>query len=322
MVLKYDRRASEPMLKALEPGGFAHGLVQYGRSGMYGLDLQLRGKWATLYIGTTKALDLHAVARGNYILKTHKTYANRSHLRWNQNWSDSHTGNWFSDNWAEVEAYLDRVIPWVSSQGKHIQEGMVQSALSRFPGNGITTIDREAVVSYANEVEKRQSLACTSRPWVKAAHREDGAPRWWSGSKLKLSTECDLLGIMPSGALATIEVKPASAGASAIAWSPLQALQYASQFQAWLDVHPEGAVGIVNDLMLQQQRIGMREPGTLPVIDSKLPVQAVVILDSRTKETGLSRMAEVISHLGSMGKNPQVEVYLSNLAGRISPLKR
>ena len=35
MGLSYDRRVPEELLKALEPGGFAHSLVEFGGSGMW-----------------------------------------------------------------------------------------------------------------------------------------------------------------------------------------------------------------------------------------------------------------------------------------------
>jgi hypothetical protein len=38
MGLSYDRRVPEELLKALEPGGFAHSLVEFGGSGMWALD--------------------------------------------------------------------------------------------------------------------------------------------------------------------------------------------------------------------------------------------------------------------------------------------
>ena len=58
MGMSYDRRVPDELLKALEPGGFAHSLVEFGDSGMWALDLQLRGLGkirkqyrATLYVG-------------------------------------------------------------------------------------------------------------------------------------------------------------------------------------------------------------------------------------------------------------------------------
>lgn len=79
MGLSYDRRVPEEFLKALEPGGFAHSLVEFGGSGMWALDLQLRGlgeakkqHTATLYIGTTKVVDLHLKGQ-SFALSAHST---------------------------------------------------------------------------------------------------------------------------------------------------------------------------------------------------------------------------------------------------------
>jgi hypothetical protein len=322
MVLKYDRRSPELLLQALEPGGFAHGLVQYGCSGMFGLDLQLRGKLASLYIGTTKAIDLHVTANGKYKLTTHETYAHADQLKWHRNWSNTQEAKWFQENWELVESYLDRVITEVSHNGRHLQEGVVQSAISRFPGNGIAMIDREAVVNYDDMAEKRISLASTSTPWLAAAAmRGEDKPRWWRGSvPTQPSTECDILGITSKGELATIEVKPSSAGPSSIAWSPLQARQYANQFQAWLNVDQQGHARVIREFMSQQQRIGIRPSGELPPLDPRLPVKAIVVIDARVQETGLARLNEVVRYLQEIGNDPQVEVVLSNLVGRLLPL--
>ena len=75
MGMSYDRRVPNELLKVLEPGGFAHSLVEFGGSGMWALDLQLRGLGetkkqyrATLYVGTTKVLDLKLIA-GSFALR-------------------------------------------------------------------------------------------------------------------------------------------------------------------------------------------------------------------------------------------------------------
>ncbi len=323
MVLSYDRRAPELLLQSLEPGGFAHGLVQYGTSGMFGLDLQLRGKTASLYIGTTKAINLHVVSNGNFKLTTHETYANAGQHKWHRNWSEPHAANWFQEHWELVESYLDRVITGVSHNGRHLQEGVVQSAISRFSGNEITMIDREAAVSYLNEEEKRISLASTSTPWLAAAAAmcHEKVPRWWKGSMPpKHSTECDLLGVTSKGELATIEVKPFTATHSKIAWSPLQARQYANQFQAWLNVDHKDRVSVIKEFMEQQQRIGIRPPGVLQPLDPRLPVKAIVVIDARVNETGLTRLDEVVRRFHQTGNDLQVEVLLTNLVGRLLPL--
>lgn len=81
MGLSYDRRVPEELLRALEPGGFAHSLVEFGGSGMWALDLQLRGLGeakkqhrATLYVGTTKVVDLRLKGQ-SFALSAHPTLA-------------------------------------------------------------------------------------------------------------------------------------------------------------------------------------------------------------------------------------------------------
>ncbi len=52
---------------ALLPDGFAHSLAEFGASGMWALDL--RQHRATLYVGTTKVVDLH-LRGGSFALST------------------------------------------------------------------------------------------------------------------------------------------------------------------------------------------------------------------------------------------------------------
>lgn len=56
MGMSYDRRVPDELLKALEPGGFAHSLAEFGGSGMWALDLQLRP-------GDEEAIQGHLVRR-------------------------------------------------------------------------------------------------------------------------------------------------------------------------------------------------------------------------------------------------------------------
>jgi hypothetical protein len=327
MITSYDRRATPVLIEALSPGGFAHSLVEYGSSGMYGLDLQLRGvakgrKWATLYVGTTKALDLEVTQAGKFRLKTHASHATDASLRWVEAWSTLHTPEWFAAEWGSVEAYLDRVISSVSRNGKHLQEGVVQSAVSRYSGNGFAMVDREAVVSYANQAVKTRQLKAINGPWLSAVKRTDG-PTWWAGAApAKSSTECDLLAVSDDGQLTAIEIKPSSATPSAIAFSPIQARQYADQFQAWLDEHGSDGTATLTELMKQQQAIGMRSPGELPRIDAGLRVKPVVVIDSRVSKTARARLVEVVKYLRSRGSDPEVEVRYCNLIGRLHEPER
>lgn len=317
----FERRANEPLLRALEPGGFAHLLVDYAQSGMYGFDLQFRrgsgSHHATLYVGTTKALDLHANTAGKYKLAVHTSYAQKK-LLWHPSWTSWHTEAQIVEEWPSIEQFLDRVIGHIAEQGTHLKEGVVQAAVMRSPLSPFTTIDREVAISYSNQPEKDRALRASSKPWLDAGFKEN-APAWWNSSRpTKPSTECDILGLSRRGQLLAIEIKPASAGAAKIAWAPLQARQYATQIQSWVDEKGDTAAENLSELMRQQQRIGMRRSGALPRIDLSKPVRPVVVVDSRLGAQARARMFEVIEHLRETGMDPGVEVRLTNVIGRLT----
>jgi len=319
--INYDRRAPEELLVALAPKGFAHSLVLYGRSGMWGLDLQLRslspkpGRWATLYVGTTKAIDLHVDPTGRFKVSSALSY--RKAHSWNDSWSKWQDAESLAASWTEIAQYIDQVINTVILQGKHLKEGVVQSAVSR-RGGKFTMLDREGVLGFANQAEKDRTLRRICEPWLKAAERRD-PPNWWNGSKpSKQSTECDIVALTHTGQLVTIEVKPASAPASSIAWSPVQARQYADQFQAWINQDPKEAVSILADRLEQQRRIGMRSERSVPILDPSRPVKPIVAVDRRWSIVARKRMRVVVDHYEGVGKPLEVEVLEIDLIGRLT----
>ena len=122
----------EELLKALEPGGFAHSLVEFGGSGMWALDLQLRGLGetkkqhrATLYVGTTKVADLHLKGQ-SFALSAHPTLAREAN-GWVAAWAQWHHDRWFADQWADVDNYLQVVIERIVRAGTYVKEGMVRT---------------------------------------------------------------------------------------------------------------------------------------------------------------------------------------------------
>jgi hypothetical protein len=197
VVMSYDRRVPEALLAVLRPGGFAHSLVEFGASGMWALDLQLRGLGevkkqhrATLYVGTTKAMDLH-LRGGRFALSASRPYATQAN-RWDSAWGQPHDAKWLADRWPAVEVYLQRVIEQVVAGGRYVKEGMVQSAIGRFPSAGFTVLDREAVVSFGSQPEKDACIAELSARWLGALHRPD-PPAWWKTRPDRLGDECDAL---------------------------------------------------------------------------------------------------------------------------------
>ena len=260
MGLSYDRRVPDELLRALEPGGFAHSLVEFGGSGMWALDLQLRGLGAakkqhraTLYVGTTKVVDLHLKGQ-SFTLSAHPTLA-REDNGWVPRWAQWHHDRWFADQWTEVDNYLQMVIEKIVQAGTHVKEGMVQAALGRFPSTDFTVIDREAIVSFGSQLEKDACKSELAAKWLNALHRAD-PPAWWNTKPKKLGDECDVLAVSSRGDVLAIEVKPHTASDKDIAWSVLQAGMYADLFQRWADYAGGKAHEVLHDMAGQRNRIG------------------------------------------------------------------
>ena len=220
-MLSYDRRVPEELLVALEPGGFAHSLVEFGCSGMWALDLQLRGLGdvrkqhrASLYVGTTKVLDLRLNGQ-SFALSAHPTFANEAN-GWHATWAQWHDDRWLADQWAEVDNYLQVVIEAIVRAGTYIKEGMVQAAIGRFPSTDFTVIDREAIVSFSTQPEKDARKSKLTARWLDALHRDD-PPAWWKTKPTRLGDECDALAVSSNGEVLAIEVKPHTASDKDIA---------------------------------------------------------------------------------------------------------
>lgn len=89
-MIKYDRRAPDPLMEVLE-GGWASSLAEYGGCGAFALDLQLRRNydspdrgWASLYVGLTKVLDLHYHPTKGFRLAVHDSHKEAG--PWNLGW--------------------------------------------------------------------------------------------------------------------------------------------------------------------------------------------------------------------------------------------
>jgi len=323
MGLSYDRRVPEELLKALEPGGFAHSLVEFGDSGMWALDLRLRGLGeakkqhrATLYVGATKVVDLHLKGQ-SFALSAHPTFACEAN-GWVAAWAQRHHDRWFADRWAEVDNYLQVVIEKIVRAGTHVKEGMVQAALGRFPSTDFTVINREAIVSFGSQPEKDACKSELAAKWLNALHRAD-PPAWWKTKPTKLGDECDVLAVSSRGEVLAIEVKPHTASDKDIAWSVLQAGMYADLFQLWADYAGGKAHEVLHDMAGQRNRIGLSGRAGIQVA-APIKVRPVVALDLRAAQSAKEKLEAVCAHLAAAGLATDLDVRQVNLVGRLDPI--
>ena len=128
---------------------------------MWALDLQFRGLGeatklyrATMYVGTTKVVDLHL--KGHCLRSASPTFANPMN-----GWAPRGRSGMTPGGSQTGGSRSMTIFKWSSKRScrrEYVKEGMVQAAIGRFPATDFTVIDREAIVSFGSQPEKD---ACT-----------------------------------------------------------------------------------------------------------------------------------------------------------------
>lgn len=319
-MLTYDRRAPEGLLNVLRPGGWAASLAEYGRSGQYALDLQLRGyskkpagHWATLYAGLTKVLDLHFLPSKGFRLDVHKTYKAKAY-GWNPDWEKYRSRGFDHAEWRAVEDYLETVIPKVDE--RYMVEGSVQSAVSGFQSRNLTVIDREVAVSFGSQREKERVTRELAGPLLAAL--DTAGPAWWNGRPAHLGGECDALAVDADGSLLAIEIKPAKASAT-IPWAPVQVRHYTNLLREWARSAPDAAE-VINGMVEQRHELGLVQ-GRRPHCTAPALVRPVLAIQRGASATVMDRLRKVHRLLTDAGlDDPPLETYEVNLVGRLDPV--
>ena len=85
-----------------------------------------------------------------------------------------------------------------------------QTAIGRFPADGFTVLDREAVVAFGVSGGKDACIAELSARWLHVLGMPD-PPAWWKTRPDRLGDECDALAVSREGEILAIEVKPHTA---------------------------------------------------------------------------------------------------------------
>jgi hypothetical protein len=166
----YDRRVSPEFLALFDreatDGAVASSLVTYANEALFPVDLQFRRntksgrEHATLYVGLTAVLNVRVRKNGLFSLDVHATHMKNG--RFDPAWGTPMTADELAKIWAEVELYLDRVIPLATlSHGN--KEGAVQAALASHRSSALVVLDREVTPSLRERGREARVHGCVSK---------------------------------------------------------------------------------------------------------------------------------------------------------------
>jgi hypothetical protein len=211
--------------------------------------------------------------------------------------------------------YLERVIPTIGK--RFLKEGSVQAAVSGFANEHMIMIDREAAVTYADQVEKTCVTSRLEKPLL------DAVKKLGSSVPKHLGGECDALALGQDGTLLTIEIKPRSA-TSTIRWSPLQVRHYANLFSAWIHCAAEpdpDPVDVLNDMVQQRARLGLIKEVKRPIISMPPRVQPMIAIGRGYSDAAIRGLQDVQERLASAGFNdPPLRVASATLWGELKDI--
>ena len=245
MTVRYARAPSESFLALFRDGGLLHALTEplacmVGGQPVW-LDLQFRkSDEAMLYCGQTRLLVV-SMQRDSVRVSAHRTYREQpaaKHLL--GRWPASESGSVFETALSQYLSSLQVALRWTQSEGA-VQARWMMNDPSVNHDVPWTSIDREAVLTYADDIAPRPQLE-TAREAASLLAREEG---WAQPSVRAEGNELDQLAISSDGReLVLIELKPRNGGKAF--YSPLQLAGYAFEWAAALSGPSKAA--IVRDL--------------------------------------------------------------------------
>jgi hypothetical protein len=234
--------------------------------------------------------------------------------RWNTAWTSLRSRASLEAMWPDVDAYLELAIPRVPA--RYLKEGTVQAGISHFAAPDLVVIDREAVVCFASERERKAVRDDLLAPLVEAVGAAGAG--WW---KPKLpGNECDAVAINRQGDVLAIEVKPSGVE---VAWAPLQARHYADLLQRWATETPNAAQ-VLRGMYEQRLQLGLVNQFDLDwdeFVRRPVTVVPVVAIRAGLKEPHASRMVRVAERVASAPglSTSAIQFRDVNLVGRMSP---
>lgn len=287
----FDRTVPEPFLELLAPGGELSFVVERSIKEA-DLDLQLRARptkligegWATLYVGLTKALDLHFRRDGEVKAEPQRARGPAA-LATENGWDRWGSAGRFASE--DFRSWVEQMIEAAreESRGKVDKEGAIQATVSQGKAGWFAAIDREFRLGFATRDEGIAALSAIRAPLLAVAEALHRAGEPGFGPAPGMSLKLDVLGVDTGGRVLVIEVKPGSE-TGALGRAPFQVAQYMALLQAWEAATPRAAE-ILNGMLDQRRKLGLLDPASgwkvaeplsfVPVIAVGFPVESPVV---------------------------------------------
>jgi hypothetical protein len=307
--MTFDRALPEPFLALLAPDGPLHPLVCLARDSVPedALDLHLRKKHVTLYVGTTKAFDLHYYARGSKVqLHPFRSQGGVYADVLNGKWDSPQDPHALANDWQRIEMFVNAFVSRAREAGRHMKEGVAQAEISKT--SGLTLVDREFKLSFAHTPAREAILndihapfaaavRAIDEPWARAAQTGLANGRRAFGDKI------DALFVDPSGRLVVMEVKLQDDTGKA-GWTPAQVGFYAALLQRWILDDPRAARESLMSVVRQRASLGLAYDAPHHLAEKIEVVQVILLAEGNRAnlKTVTSRMRRVADALADVGK--------------------
>lgn len=332
MTLHFDRTVSPALLAELKPDGRFSSLVARRNAMPWVLDVQLRRSrdgecHASLYAGLTSVLDVRE-RDGLFALRARDTH--RSAAGFFDGWTKFRSPEALAEDWAEVDAYVGRLLEGRIDPRWYRREGVVQALLCSGTSTAYGAVQREAVVWSDGPALVSELVIETSDAIWAAVLATGRFEPWWPGIRNRgvrkaMGGEVDVLAVNAEGQLLCIEAKPAEETAG-IVWSAAQVLVYAEVFARWVEQDPTTARGDLSAMADQRSALGLLDSSWTKISDGPMRVTPVVAIGPGLRSSvALARLADIVEALEPVARHSLVdpfEVWFLDAAGEPADIWR
>jgi hypothetical protein len=259
--------------------------------------LNKRKASAALYLGTTKALDLHRNTRGLFKFEGRKNSAQFSHLENHTEWAGLREFTTLEELAHTADKILPPFVAKVAEAAGELayvkREGGLQTALG-LASDRSWLVDREVIVSFESAELRRTEKDRLQRPVLAAISNVGGVP----GRPSSFGDQLYGLAVDDAGRLLVIEAKHGDAR-DQLCWTPAQVAVYANLVSEWIQDDESHANEVLNGMIAQRHEI-LDIAGPVPQVDVARPVVPVVATTHPVGEAEwvnprMSRVADSVS---------------------------